>query len=375
MQIPDSISALYSRPGPFASVYLDATRASESGDTEVGLRWRGLREKLAEAGVDDKTLQAIDEAAGAHLEVAGRHGQFIVAAGGEVLLDEVTRRPPLRELGRWSPLPHVLPFLVDRSTQVPHLIVLIDRTGADVHTVLDDIHSEQTAVEGGAQYPLRKTGRDAWNERAFQNRVDNAWETNSKEVAQAINHQLPPEAQVVLLAGDVRARNMVSDELSKVLPQRVKVQQLDHGARAEGASREALDAEVHAALLRHIWAERHDILARLQQAVGRHDYAVTGISAVMDALRKAQVDTLVLSDDPSSTATAWIGPDPLLLTGADTELSDLGVTDIQQDRLDAALVRALAGSGAGLVITPGGHQYVQQGIAALLRYTDASTPT
>lgn len=58
----------------------------------------------------------------------------------------------------------------------------------------------------------------------------------------------------------------------------------------------------------------------------------------------------------------------------DAELSDLGVTEVQHDRLDAALVRALAGSGAGLVITPGGHQYVDQGIAALLRYTDASTP-
>jgi hypothetical protein len=375
MQISDSISALYSHPGPFASVYLDATRASESGDTEVELRWRGLREQLATAGADDKTLQAIDQVAGAHLEVAGRHGQFVVAAGGQVLLDEVTRRPPLRELGRWSPLPHVLPYLVDRSTQIPHLVVLIDRTGADVYTVLDDNHSDQTSVEGGAEFPLRKTGRDVWNERAFQNRVENAWETNSKEVAQTISQQLPPQVQVVLLAGDVRARNLVNEELSKVLPQRVQVRQLEHGTRAEGASREALDEAIQSALLHHIWAERRDILARLQQAVGRHDYAVTGISAVLDALRKAQVDTLVLSDDPSSTATASIGPDPLLLAGTDAELSDLGVTDVQHDRLDAALVRALAGSAAGLVITPGGHQYVQQGIAALLRYTDASTPT
>jgi hypothetical protein len=374
MQIPDAISALYSHQGPFASIYLDASRASESGATEVDLRWRGQREQLAEAGADDKTLEAIDEVAGTHFDVAGRHGQFIVAAGGEVLVDEVTRRPPLRELAHWSALPHVLPFLVDRSTQIPHLIVLIDRTGADVYTVLDEIHSEQTSVEGGAEYPLRKTGRDVWNERAFQNRVENAWETNSKEVAQAISHHLPPEVRVILVAGDVRARNMVTEELSKVLPQRVTVRPLEHGARAEGASREALDQEVHSALLHQLWAERHDILARLQQAVGRHDYAVTGISAVLDALRKAQVDTLVLSDDPSSTATCAIGPDPLLLADTGAELTDLGVTDIQTDRLDAALVRALAGSGAGLVITPGGHQYVEQGIAALLRYTDASTP-
>jgi hypothetical protein len=375
MQIPDSVSALYRHSGPFASVYLDASRASESGGTEVELRWRSLRAQLAEAGADDKSLQALDEVAGTHAEVSGRHGQFLVAAGGEVLLDEVIRRPPLREIGRWSPLPHVLPYLVDRSTQVPHLTVLIDRTGADVYTVLDELHSEQMSVDGGVDYPLRKTGRDVWNERVFQNRVDNAWETNSKEVAQAINHNLPPQVQVILLAGDIRARTLVSEELAKVLPQRVKVRQLEHGARAEGASREALDAEVRSALVHHIWAERHDVLARLQQAVGRHDYAVTGIPAVLDALRKAQVDTLVLSDDPSSTVTCSIGSEALLLAATDAELRDLGITDIQQDRLDAALVRALAGSAAGLVITPGGHQYVEQGIAALLRYTDASTLT
>lgn len=373
MQIPDQITALYGHPGPFASVYLDATRANESGGAEVDLRWRGLRGQLAETGADDKTLHAIDEVIGAHSEVAGRHGQFVVAAGGEVLLDSPTRRPPLRELGRWSPLPHVLPYLADRSTQIPHLTVLIDRTGADVFTVLDDLHSERSSVEGGTDYPLRKTGRDVWNERVFQNRVDNAWETNSKEVAQAIVHDLPAAVRVILLAGDVRARTLVSEELAKLLPQRVEVRQLEHGTRAEGGSREALDAEVHSALLHQAWAERHDVLARLQQAVGRHDYAVTGIPAVLDALRKAQVDTLVLSDDPSSTASCAVGPEPLLL-GSDMELTDLGVADIQHDRLDAALVRALAGSGAGLVITPGGHNYVEHGIAALLRYTDASTP-
>jgi hypothetical protein len=52
----------------------------------------------------------------------------------------------------------------------------------------------------------------------------------------------------------------------------------------------------------------------------------------------------------------------------------MGVSDAQEDRFDAALVRALAGSGAGLLITPNAHQYVPDGIGALLRYDDDSTP-
>ncbi len=39
--------------------------------------------------------------------------------------------------------------------------------------------------------------------------------------------------------------------------------------------------------------------------------------------------------------------------------------------VDAALVRAVVGSGAELVITPDPHSDVRDGIAALLRYADA----
>ena len=51
---------LYQRPGPWASVYLDATHNTADGDQAVGLRWRGLREQLAAQGADEETLAAMD---------------------------------------------------------------------------------------------------------------------------------------------------------------------------------------------------------------------------------------------------------------------------------------------------------------------------
>jgi hypothetical protein len=116
------------------------------------------------------------------------------------------------------------------------------------------------------------------------------------------------------------------------------------------------------------------VLEHLQQNVGRERFAAVGVPAVVEALRKAQVDVAVLSDDPSSTARAWIGPDALQLGLDRADLESMGVSDAQEDRFDAALVRALAGSGAGLLITPNAHQYVPDGIGALLRYDDDSTP-
>jgi hypothetical protein len=178
----------------------------------------------------------------------------------------------------------------------------------------------------------------------------------------------------VLLAGDPLARAMVHEHLAKTLSASVSIRQLESGGRGEGAQPEALGAEIRDALLHEVWRDRRDILARLQQAVGRHDFAVVGVSAVVEAVRKAQVDTVVLSDDPSSTLEAFIGPNPLDIALQREDLVATGVEDISTERLDAALVRALAGSRAALLITPGGHEYVSEGIGALLRYTDASTP-
>lgn len=56
------------------------------------------------------------------------------------------------------------------------------------------------------------------------------------------------------------------------------------------------------------------------------------------------------------------------------ELRRLGVDAPQPDRLDAAMVRALAGAAAAILIVPDGDVSLPNGVAALLRYADASMP-
>ena len=76
----------------------------------------------------------------------------------------------------------------------------------------------------------------------------------------------------------------------------------------------------------------------------------------------------MISDDPSSTERAWIGAEPLQLARDAEQVAMLGADDPVEVRLDAALVRAVAGSGAALLITPNAHGYLDQGIGATLRY-------
>jgi hypothetical protein len=220
---------------------------------------------------------------------------------------------------------------------------------------------------------VHKTGRNTWDELHFQHRVENAWAANAREVADAVIALAAKHAvELVLLAGDERARALLQEQLSSGLRADAQVVSLDHGGRAAGASEEALEQAVHDALLHHVWRQRRDTLEHLQQNLGRHEYAVAGIDAVVNALRMAAVDTVVISDDPSSTLHAYVGPDAVHFGMTEQELRDLGVDEPQRDRFDSALVRAAVGTGADIVVTPNAHDYVADGLGALLRFNEGT---
>lgn len=362
----DRLATVYDHSGPFVTVYLDATRSTESGEREVGLRWRAARAALEQQGADPSALAALDARIDADVGTPGRHGLVLVAAEGLVCLADTLHRAPASSSGTVSALPHLMPYLAQRATEVPHVVVVTDRTGADILAVGADGATTTRTVEGQAQHPVHRTGRDDWSERHFQLRVENTWQANARDVAAAVSRvATETAARLVVVAGDVRARHLVADDLASALNAGVALAVVDEGGRAAGASADALEAVVHHEVLRVAWRQRHEVLEHLNQNLGRGEYAVAGANEVAQALRMAQVDTVVLSDDPSSTLRAWIGaaPSEFGLAGSESEGEP-----VEHDRYDAALVRAVIATGAKLLITPGAHDYVPDGIGALLRY-------
>ena len=360
------LAPVYSHDGPFATVYLDAPRTTEAGAREVDLRWAEVRGKLRDQGADDQTLAALDVAIEADADTPSRHGLVAVAAGGTLRLTDALADPPARSTGRWSVLPHLLPYLAQRATRLPHVVVIADRKGADIFVV--DAEPERTEhVSGSAPYPLHRTATADWSEKHFQARVENRWESNAKDVAEAVaGHVAESAAPLVVIAGDVRARHLIADALGE--HPGVRVRTVEEGGRAAGSSSAALQRAVRDQVLHEVWRQRREVLDHLRENLGRAEYAVAGLPDVVRALRMAQVDTVVLSDDPSSTLTAWVGAAATEFGLDDAEAGDLGVQAPAHDRFDAALVRAVVGTGARLVVTPGAHDYLPDGIGALLRY-------
>lgn len=368
----DFLRPLFDRPGSWVSVYLDATRAGENAVHEVGLRWRGLRERLADQGADAATLNAVEAAVQDHPYQPGRYGLAIFAQAGEVAMLETLPAPPAADEAYLEPLPHIMPLIAQRAAEVPYVRVLTDRTGADLDALSAGGVPRHREVTGSATFPLRKVHVGGWSHRHYLQAVEESWKRNAGDVAAAAADLAQAvDAEVIVAGGDVRAVQTFAGRLPKRWQDRVV--RTDAGSRHAGADEAALDDVTIQAVAE--CADRHvrEVIDRYRAQQG-DGTAGSGLTDVVIRLQRGQVDTVLLVDDQSSTDTAWIAPDdPTLISVDDHVLREAGVSNPQKVRADAALVRAIAATGAQLVLIGPGEAPLTHGIGAVLRYSDAST--
>ncbi|ETK31325.1 baeRF2 domain-containing protein [Microbispora sp. ATCC PTA-5024] len=352
----DFIRGLYDGPGPFASVYLDTDRSLEGSANVVQRRWAVLRERLAVAGATAGVLEAISELVLDPARTAP--GRAVFARGGQVVLTEPLAAPPRRETARWAPLPHVVPLLAQRGERVPHIRVLADHAGADVVVVAGGGRRELT-VEA-AEWPMQKTGQGGWSQSRYERDVEETWRRNAVAVAEVVDKEVHGTgAEVVVLAGDPKARGLVVDRLCKETLRRLAV--AEHGSRAAGAAPGPFEAEVERACAAWLDRRRDELLDAF--AGGN---AVAGLQETARALRERRVGTVLLRDDPSSTATVWAGPEPTHLSTDRADLLTWGVAEPFEERADAALARAAAMTDAEIRFVD--HIDSPDGVGALLRF-------
>ncbi|WP_461119720.1 Rv2629 family ribosome hibernation factor [Saccharothrix stipae] len=360
-----SLGELVRQRGPFASVYLDVSHDTEDAAKAMEPRWRGAREELAGQGADDATLDAMQEAA--LTPVPGKSGRALIAAHGRLLLDRVLPRPPGREIVRWSDLPHLLPLAIWTEPTVPHVIVLVDRAGADLHGY--DGRGERTGEAHGEvrgdEHPLHKVP-GGWSHRRLQRAVEETTRHNAALVAAEADRMVTDlDARLLILGGEVQARAEVREELS--LRCRDVLIQVEGASLAEGADDAAFDQAVRSLVAQYQFDLDNDVVEEFTDEAGRpHGRAVQGLAPVVEALREAKVAALLVSDPALGDRTVWSGDDPAQLALKETELRGLGVEHVGEHRADEALGTAAAATGAQVVVTEVAG--LSEGVGALLRY-------
>ena len=351
---------LYAGAADYASIYLDVWRMAEDASEAVALRWRAARQQLADAGADTATLNALEQVVTDPDRPVPGLAAF--ARQGETVFIARLPSTPRIEIGRYARLPHLMPLLAQYPPHVPQLRVRADRSGGEVVAARtpEDVTKERVDGDG---WPVHKTSVGGWSQARYQRSTQEAWEENAKQLAAVVTAAAEQtRAELIVVGGDVKARSLLLDHLGSALRDRAVIIDKEVSAESDVMARAADKA---ARSLTDVQTRR-----RLEEFRAGSARALTaeGLAETLSALRDGRASDVFITDDPSSTAGAWIGPRPADVAAYEAELRERGVNEIVQDRADAAIVRAVAATDAELRFVPAGEQPPRHGIGALLRY-------
>jgi hypothetical protein len=321
----------------------------------VELRWRAAREELAGHGAADELLDAIEPLFVEPTHVPGPVSRLIVAAGGDVRVDDLVPDHVDPGVVAYGDLPDLTTWIELQDSAVPILLVVADREGADleVYRALAEQPVERQEIHGQTVH-IHKVPVGGWAHLRYQHHTEEVWRRNARQVSEEIEHHVSHGLGVVVLAGDVRARAEISDALGGRAAD--SLIEIEAGGRAEGASREALDEAVREAVAGVVTERRLGVLREFEQRRGRNEAVAVGTDAVMDAFVRGQVETLLL--DPAKAREGTVDP---------AKYPGIAMPSASPQRRDLALIAAAALTSAA-VVTAGPTLLPDDGVAALLRW-------
>ncbi|MEU8526925.1 hypothetical protein AB0C77_15210 [Streptomyces sp. NPDC048629] len=359
------LDPLYAEPGPYASVYLDTSRDVDHPERAIAQRWHRLRESLSRQGADGALLDVLEGVVGSDTEVPGVHGQAVFAAHGTLVLDGELPRPPEHDTARYSTLPDAMPLVTQHVPEIPYLAVVVHYSGlptAETHgwvTLEAETGTWPASTVTPGERLHRRVAVATWHRTCVRlgHRLD--------ELARGAH------ADAVVVGGDVWACNVLVRRLPAAL--RGKVVRVG-GRTPTDTGRALLEEQLGGVFRGHMAAHDCDLVDAFIARRALEGPTAEGLPATVAALQRGQVAALLLNRPPGASARLWAGSRPTQLALTEAELTSFGVRAPGEERADEALVRALVGTGAELVVVPEGELRLRDGVGALLRYADPAPP-
>ncbi|MFF5533340.1 Vms1/Ankzf1 family peptidyl-tRNA hydrolase [Streptomyces cinerochromogenes] len=367
------LNPLYEHPGSWASAYVDLSQHDADMHHQRHLTAEAVSRRLREQGADEATCRAVRDALEELVRSTEPYGRALFARDGEVVLQVPLTQAPPQGLVHWGTLPHVTPLLDLAGEDPVSLVAYIDRTGADFELRSAVLQEEAGHVTGSRQWPMHRAKASDWSERHFQLKVENTWERNAREIAEALAAcQADTGADLLILCGEERECRSVHEQLPRHLHDRAV-------ETVHGIGSRLLPREVEEIRARHV---RERILAEVDRYRAartrdeeRRTAAVEEVPQLIEAAREHRLaELLIRPDGPDTHREVWIGEDPDQLAARRTELRNLGEEHAWPARADDALVRAAVVTDAPVLsLTPvleaTGEEIPAGGMGALLRWT------
>lgn len=360
---------LYRKQGPWCVAYVDAGAGTAEGMEAAEVRPGNVRAAMAAQGAPPADLEAIETAVDPARGVPAPVSRFVLVRDGAVELNELLPGPlVIPKQTVVAPIPDLLPLFKHRPEDFPYIVAEVSREGGEIR--LEHVGRTGPAsvqdVEGTREDIRKLPGGGTWGQDKQQRRTEEVWRRNADEVAGQIDRIVDGSGvRLIVLAGDVRARGLVQDQLAQA--HKPLVRMLDAHQHTAGPHHESFQDRVRE-LIALQWAEeQQQIVDRLALQQGQaNPESVTGIGAVVHALQQAQVEVLILNDTAlADRQLLALGAEPWV---ASAEEQALGAQVLGKVPASAALLRAASLTDAGLLLVPGGVLPGGAGVAALLRW-------
>jgi hypothetical protein len=194
--------------GPVASVYLGTRTGVRDGADHVLTRWQVLRRRLRDEGAPEPMLAALDECT----QQAPLRRQPMAAfadADGRTHVEHLPR--PAQERATLGPFPHLSPLLTARHREVPVVVVVTGRQGADLLLVEPGAPDLVCQVVGddllvGSPAPVRPHRRPA--------RAEQQWTADVRAVSEALTWLVDcSRARLVVTGGPAGTADLLRSRL------------------------------------------------------------------------------------------------------------------------------------------------------------------
>lgn len=359
---------LYRRKGPWCTAYIDASAGTVDGLEAAEVRPLDVRKALAQQGASPEDQEAAETAVLPADGLPSPVSRFLLVQQGTVALNEVLPGAlVLPERISVDPVPDLLPLLKHRPENLPYVVAEVSREDGEIR-LLHTGGSRPAAVEDvqGETLDITKLPAGGWSQDKFQRQTEQVWRRNADQVAEQIDRIVDSSgARLIVLAGDVRARGLVLDQLAEA--HKGLVSMIDSHPRPAGTTNSHFEDEVQERVALFWAAEQEQIMDQLAQQEGQaNPEAASGVGPVLTALQQAQVEVLILNDSALADRHLFaLGAEPWV---ASAEEQTLGAEVLGRVPAPAALVRAAALTDASLLLVPDGVLPHGTEVAALLRW-------
>ena len=334
-------------------------------------RWKPLASSLRDQGADERTVSALETAVAAPASARAARGSGHVAGfarDGEVLA--VVALPGLSgpDVARHGAPAHMLPVLTWAQERPAYVLVVIDRTGADLAASIgggaEPVYSE---VEGPDDEIERNApgGWEGLTQGRYQRRAEDSWAHNAGAVAEAAASALQRvEGRILVMSGDVRAQQFLLEKLPEWVKQTCLVKRINGSRHADGSHKvraELVASALHEATedeLRAVWE-------KFVEERNPHGMAVEGAHDTLAALTAGRVATLLVKGDDGMRAWFNHAPNDIAPADEDAPVSP----DARLGPLVDVAVRTALLTGAQVRVIPPDADYgPSQGVGGICRF-------